>query len=444
MPYSYINFGTAKTQLASRLYDSDNKFWDSTELGVYINRALRTWNSLTSYWRKEFVMDTIASTVWYDITNLTTAPNTIRPLTITDQDLINEIQYYLLEPVSSAYPLTWTGSNQFTLTQIMDAIQRVRDEILSVTGCYITRTVVPAVAGRTFLSDTVIDVRRVAWLPVSGFGFSNIPLWPDDEWGLESFEYDFTTKAPGTPSSYRQSTQPPLSYDVDIPPAVPGDYEVLTVDAGGALTTASSSTFTIPDDYTWVIVFGVLADLFSRDSNARDSMRSQYCQARYKQGVAALMNASALLYARVNNIPLLIEPVQDTDNFRPRWQSETASDPETLALAGLNLMAAVPTPDAIYSLTLGVVQNAPTLVNDGDNVQLGRDELEAVLDYCQHLASIKMGGAEFMATIPLLDRFHAVAAVYNSKLNQLGEFTKPMYELSQGQAQRNPVLDVKV
>jgi hypothetical protein len=88
-----------------------------------------------------------------------------------------------------------------------------------------------------------------------------------------------------------------------------------------------------------------------------------------------------------------------------------------------------------------VVENAPVPVNDGDFVQVSKDDLEAILDYAQHMAALKMGGTEFISTIPLVQRFHKQALVYNHKLNELGEFTKPTYELSQLQAEANPVYD---
>jgi hypothetical protein len=50
-----------------------------------------------------------------------------------------------------------------------------------------------------------------------------------------------------------------------------------------------------------------------------------------------------------------------------------------------------------------------------------------------------MGGAEFTATIPLFQRFMAQAALYNSKLLELGEFTSTILGLSQRENQMNPV-----
>lgn len=440
MPYTYLTLAQARTQLAARLYDtSANLFWSDAEKNQYIVESIRIWNALTSFWRSEFTFQTQANVTWYDLTDTANLPNTLRPFTVTDNSLIQLIEYHLLEPVTSVYPLTWTGSLQFSLTDILNAIQRRRDEVLSATGCTITQRTIAAVPGRTFLPDTVIDIRRVSWLPVANpAGFTNSPLWPDDQWALQSYERDYTIQAPGTPSTYRQSTEPPLSFDTDIPPALPGQYDLLTVDAGVALSTVAATVLRVPDDFAWVIKWGALADLLGRESNAKDPTRAMYCEMRYRQGLALLLNSPAVLYARINNIPLDIDSLQNADNYRPGWQAETAAQPDLMMIAGLNLFGLASIPDAIYSGTLMVVENAPVPANDAAQIQIGRDDLEAILDHSQHLAAFKIGGSEFLSTLPLLDRFHKQAALYNSKLFELGEFAHPTYELSQLQQETNP------
>lgn len=437
MPYSYLTLLQARGQLAARLYDtSSNLFWSDAEKNQYIIEALRTWNSLTSMWRSEFVFQTAVNITWYDITS---QANSLRPFTLTDNHLAQVIEYHLLEPLTAAYPLNWTGSAQFAITDILNAIQRRRDEVLSVTGCTITQQLVAAVPGRTFLPDNTIDIRRIAWLPVANpVGYTNVPLIPDDQWSQQSFETDYTVQAPGTPSSYRQSTEPPLSFDTDIPPALPGNYDVLTVNAGAALSSVASTLLGIPDDFAWVIKWGALSDLLNRESNAKDPYRAAYCDMRYKQGLSLLLNSPALLYARLNNIPMDIESVQNADNFRVGWQAETASQPDTLLTAGLNMVATAPIADAIYGITAMVVENTPVPVIDSDLIQASKGDLEAILGYAQHLASFKMGGQEFMSTLPLLDSFHSMAMLYNSKLKELGEFTQPTYEQSKLQKETNP------
>lgn len=433
--YSYITYSAARQQLANRLYDPTKKFWSDSELGLYIKESLRTWNALTSFWRGDFIFPTQSGTTWYDLTDTTNLPNTLRPLTLTDVGVYKDIQFSLLEPSVGVNP--WTGvSTQFTADDLINAVQRRRDEILSVTGCTTTRRTVGAVAGRIALPDTVIDVRRMAYLPAVG---SPSAMWPDDTWGEQSFQQAYLQLPAGTPFTYLLSTEPPISFDVDRAPGSAGQYELLTVEAGQVLSASAPSFLSIPDDWVHLIKWGALADLLGRESNAKDSLRAKYCEQRYRMGLALLGNAPALLAMRIANTVMQVDSIRNADLYRTSWQAEAPGQPDTAFHSGLNLVGLASQPDAgPYSLTATVVENAPMPANDNSNLQVAREDLDAVLDYAQHIAAFKMGGAEFLSTLPLLERFMTKAAIYNSKLAEQGEFTSALYSLSQKQEQTAP------
>lgn len=444
MPYSYATLTDAKVELARRLYDPSNLFWSADELTLYIQTALRTWNSLTNYFRSEFILQSIANQTWYDITSLVDAPNTNRPLTLTSTDLTKQIEYHLLEPPTG---VNWTGSLQFNINDILGSIQRRRDEVLSNTTSYVTRSLIgaPTNSNRVFVNDTVIDIRRLAWIPVaSPAGYSTIAVMPDDQYSAWAYEPDSLTAQPGSPSLFTQSTEPPLSFDVDITPAVPGSYELLTTNAGPLITVSSSPVLLyVPDDFTWVLTFGALADLLNRESNAKDTLRAQYCEARYKQGMALLLMASSVLFADIADVPMDIESATALDKYDPTWQSRAAGTPTTLVIGGLNLVGLSTTPDSnLHSLRIRTVQNAPVPTLDGDFIQLGRDDYDVLLDYAQHLAAFKMGGVEFMNTMAHFNRFIKQATLYNSKLSQMSEFKSSMFGQSQEQSSANPVFNL--
>lgn len=79
-----------------------------------------------------------------------------------------------------------------------------------------------------------------------------------------------------------------------------------------------------------------------------------------------------------------------------------------------------------YSIQLDVIQNAPIPVDPADKIQIGREELDALTDYVQHLAMFKMGGSEFLDTAPFYDRFLRVAGLYNERLKAAVDFAEPM------------------
>jgi hypothetical protein len=433
--YTYITYAAARQQLANRLYDSSKQFWSDTELKSLLLESLRTWQALTSFWRSDFTFPTQTGVSYYDLTDATNLPNTLRPLTITDAALYLDIQYALLEPSVGVNP--WTGvSTQFTADDLINAVSRRRDEILSVTGCTTTRRLVPAVNGRIALPDTVIDVRRMAYLPAID---SPSTMWPEDTWGEQSFQSGYLQLPAGTPFTYLLSTQPPISFDTDRAPGGAGNYELLTVEAGPALSASTPTKLIVPDDWTHLIKWGALADLLSRESNAKDPTRAAYCEQRYRMGLALLASSPALLAMRIANTTMQIDSIRSADLYRANWQAESPGIPDTAFHSGLNLIALASVPDAgPYSMTATVVQNAPVPVADGDNLPVAREDLDAILDYCVHVAMFKAGGAEFISTTPLLERFLKQAAVYNAKLAELGEFTKPLFNLSQLQEEQAP------
>lgn len=423
-----FTLGDADAALAARLYDTSGQFWPQSERFACIRETLRTWNALTGYWRADFTFPANAASPWYDLTQVA---NTLRPLTVTDAELLLRMEQDLLEPATSAYPLLWAGSAQFAIADLLGALGRRRDDLLGLTGCAITRSVVAAAPGRIQLPSTTAELRRVAFLPDANLGAVPSVVWQDDLWSLNAYAPGWTTDDPGIPDSYRQSTTPPRSFEVKPQPGIPASYELLTIDNGADLTTAAATVLGVPDDWTWVIKWGALADLLSRESNAKDTVRAKYCEVRYRQGIALLTAAPALLGMRINNVPMRVDGVASADRYRTSWQGEDAGTPEVALVAGLNLVAMCPEPDdANTTFTATVVRNAPLPTVVGDCVTLPRDLFDVMLDYAQHLASFKMGGAEFLATLPLLERFMQAASYYNSKLAEQGEYMKTLYALS--------------
>jgi hypothetical protein len=451
--YTYVTLATVEQQISNRLYDSTQQFWPPAELLLYIQEALLTWNALTSYWRGDFIFPSIPITFWYD---LTLQPNSLCPLTITDAQLYKEIQYHLLEPAVGVNP--WTGvSTQFTADDLIHAVERRRNELLSITNCTQTRRLIPAVPGRITLPDTVLDIRRMAYLPISngipygtglygvgpygaGLPYLGSVVWPEDAWGEQSFNRNYTLAPAGTPLSYLQTTQPPISFDTDCPPAFGGSYELLTSEAGPALSATTPQTLSVPDNWAHVIKWGALADLLSKESNAKDAARAEYCNMRHQMGIALLAKAPQLLQLRLGNVPLQIDSARAADFYQTSWQSQPAATPTEALHSGMNLIALNPVPSVAQSLTATVVQTAPLPVLPGDFVQVGRDDLDVIIDYAQHLAAFKMGGAEFQATIPLFKRFMRQASTYGLKLAEIAEYTSVIYAQSAREKEMNPLL----
>lgn len=449
--YSYATLTDAQNSLLGRLYDNGvagqptGQFWTANEATVYLTEALRTWNAYTGFWRNQFTfdIDTFANngnSSWYDIPALA---GSLRPYTVTDQYLTNVIEYHLLEPQTSLTPSTgtpavWTGSNQFALSDIYQALTRKQNECLSLTGCTVTQaTIAAAIQRRTTLADTTLDIRRVAWLPVSGLGYSAVPLRQSDNWELQAFNPTYNAAAQGWPRQWLQSTEPPPAFDVDIIPAVPGQYDILTVKSGAVTKSTAAQLLSVPDDWSFVPKWGALADLLSKEANAKDAARAKYCQARFTQDCKILANAPATLGLYLNGFPVFVDAVRNGDDFNPNWQGQSPKIPTSCYQAGLNLLG-FPNPDQKYGILITVVQNAPVPKLPGDFIQVDRGDYDAIIDEAQHIAAFKMGGAEFFATVPLHQNFMDQAAKYNAKLKEFGQFSMDMQEISQRNEKRNP------
>lgn len=439
--YSYATLSDAQAALSARLYDATAQQWPDAELTVYIVEALRTWNSLTSFWRAEFPFTLSQGINWYD---LTAQANTLRPFTVTDQSLANTLEYHLLEPLTSLTPpspsATWTGSHQFTLFDLYGAITRRQNDTLGAAGCTLTRSLAAAPIVRTgiILPDTTIDIRRVAWIPGSGQGYDARIMRQTDAWAKRAFDYRYTAAAEEPPATWMQNTEPPPRFDVDRVPPVPGKYEVLTVNSGPTSNATSAQLLAVPDDWSWVVKFGALADLLGKESTAKDVMRAQYCQQRYEQGLKLMATSPALLALQLNGLPVSVGAVKDGDNFNPSWQSLTQGEPDSCYVMGLNL-AGFRTPDSgTYGALATVVQNAPVPSAAGDFIQIARSDYDAMLDESQHLAALKLGGAEFASTFGLHRSFMERAALYNAKLKTTGPFVRAEYQASQREQERNP------
>ena len=437
--YSYATLQDALNALYSRLYqsftDATQMQWTPAELTGYVCEALRNWNALTSFQRQDMAFSTTANQWWYDLRAVT---GTIIPYTVSQASIIQQIQNHLLEPPNTAYPLVWSGSNQFDFRAILLALQRRQNETLGVTACTVQRSTWNApIAPRVPLNDTVIDIRRVAWLPTPGQGYLARVLRQSDRWASRAFNPFYTVEPSLPPSNWFQSTEPPPSFEVDAVPPVAGNYDVLTVNSGpNWLATAPGGT-TIPDDWTWVFKWGALSDLLSREANAKDAFRAEYCKTRYEEGLKLLERQPIVLAARVNNLPVSCDPVRNADDFNPLWQAIPSGAVTKVYLAG-NLMACAPAPNGASGISVTVVQNQPIPIATSSYLQVARDDFDTIIDYAQHLAMFKQGGQEFAASVSLYQKFQRKAALYTSKLKEMGFFSLPELEFSQAQELESP------
>ena len=446
MAYTHTTFGQLKAQLATRLFDTTMTFWVDAELDILLREALRTFGLLTGFWRERATFNTDPDVTWYDLPAY--APTQLAP-TVTDRDIIQSVQYALLE--TAAVQTSWTGTEQFTYTDITNALQNRLNQFLSDTGIVVNAStfgwnilIVPGGDLQQELPQSTIDIRRVAWLQNPPTPYYTT-LWREDE-RLFSAGFPLWPGQPQTPpESYTIMGPPPLTIRLEPPVSVNGSLDILTVDSVALDPAVLPTILGIPDDLTPAIKWGTLADLLGKDGIASDITRSQFCEKRYQQYVQLARLLPVVIHAQFNNtvsatttIPatgLIPATLQELESSTPNWQN-TIGPPEDIILAAPNLIGFNPRVDDAYSISLDVVRKTPMPTSDSYQIQIGREQLDTIIDYAEHLALFKVGGQEWHATERQADNFLIQSITYNQRISAAAHAVFSASEQSQRQKQQ--------
>lgn len=408
---------TAKAILASRLQDSGMVHWTTSELTRYLNEALRTWNALTGAAQVQTSFVSQAGVPFYDLP--VTLP-VYRAYTITDTYLVSDLEYALMEPPTGG---SWTGTPQFTFTDIVSALQQRRDQFLLESGMVVTRVVQtvagPPASGRIPLHASILTLRRLAFIDAVGAVY---PLQRDDEWGATGFSrgWNVVSGVPIStfPMAYSTGMAGPTQVQIIPPLSTVGTLDILAVTraavmggTGPCLDPATGILLGVPDDWTWVVKWGALATLLNQQGVTYDPQRAAYCEARYRQGVQLALKASTVLVGRINDQVCGITSVNEMDQYNRSWQRFPGAS-ASLLLAGQSLVGLAPPPlDTSYTVTLDLVRNAPIPAIGTDCLSTEDGSLEAVIGYAQHLALFKEGPTQLQQAMDLLDRFFRAAQI---------------------------------
>lgn len=483
--YQWLTLSQSIAQLASRLSDSNNVFWMSAECQAYIFRALQQFNVLTNTWKTDFQFT--SPSLWNSLGSLTGSP---RLRTATDVDSYTMLQRYLLEPPTGGG--TWTGTNQFALSDLVNALQMRRNEMLQVSACndvLLQNISLTPGTRRTYLPDTVLDVPRVRYLALqtsptatgnSGDGFivvsdsTNImagllvsgtgiapwvtvlsiagttvnlslpntgavtgvisfflptTLYRDDTVALEWYESPLYQLPSGTPQTFQLSSEPPLSFDVDITPNQAGVYEAVTLQSGTDFNPPAATLLGIPDDFAWVLEWGALADLLGRESEAMDRERSAYALKRYQDGLNLLTKTPWIMLGNVDGLACSVDSLEETDRYSVGWDNDPINFGPVIVTAGIDFLAS----PVGHSCGVTVLGNAPLLDSTSTFLQVSRDQWDTVLDLAQSFASFKMGGAEWKQALELEERAIKFCAAENARLKSTGSFSDILMERGQAQ-----------
>lgn len=422
MTYLHTSWLQLQQQLSLRLADVGNVFWTVPEIQIWLTESLRTFGVCSGFWRDRGSLQTVANTAFYDLPTLLTNNNSelILSSSVTDRAIIQQLQYALLENAASQM-LPWAGTEMFTYNDMANSVQARLNQFLADTGITVNRSLIaiaPPPGGRVVLDQKTVDVRRAAWLGAAPESYYTT-LWREDERLLTAADQTWSVD-PGQPQNYSIMAPPPLQVQLSPIPSSSGQLELLTVDSIALNPAASATILGIPDDLTPAIKWGALADLLGNDGLARDPIRATFAESRYRQYVMMARMLPVVIHAELNGIPLIPSTLEEMDASTPNWQNIIGSPAypiENVLLAAPNLIAIAAIPDAAYAVNLDVVRRTPTYANPADPVQIGREQLDAVLDYAESLALFKVGGAEWHATERQANNLLIQAVTYNQRLS---------------------------
>jgi len=400
MAYEHITFGQLKA-LAHKRVGAD-AFWTETEMGVYIGEALRVWNLITGHFRGTASVPTVANDIFYTTTLLTASR--------TDQDILNEMQHHTLETANLGASL---ASDMWTIGEWVDYLNGRTALFLRETKLVLTRDTFASVVDQTrydlaaLLDADLLQVWRVAWLDANGVSHG---LTEADLLQYDSFLPEWTTAAAsGEPEAWTGHARPTLTIEVIPAPDEDGTLAFLYVRRPTQLPQVADGTLVgIPSDFASYIKWGAMADMFAKEGQANDPPRAQYCEARFREGIAiAKVLIQSQMQSRVefNGVPLDQDNLYSLDFGRDGWQADSSTPEEWFPVAATQIGIHPAHAAGGGTLDIDGLKNAVVPTLDGTFVDIPQSEVERIVDYAHHLASFKQGGQELQNSIPLLQNF---------------------------------------
>lgn len=419
MAYSQTTRASFTTELSQALNDPNNVYWSVDEMNRALNEALLLWGALSSYFTTRQVFPTVASTPFYD---LSTQFPTYRARSYTFNQLTTEIQYHLLE---SPTGVAGTGmTDQFTIGAITSALSRRRNQFVIDSRIPLTFATVasPAPPINTIqLDNSVALITRCAWTDAATGVVT--PLRRSDSFSAQSYSPLWNLN-PGKPYSYSQAEAMPGALILIPPPLASGSVH-MTYAQTMALTVAPGTSFAIPDEFAWALKYGAMYEILSTNSQGYDPIRSRYAMERYTMGIELASQHRSLIQVRSNDQLLSLTTLGALDSGTPTWQ--TGIGTPKIAACAYDLVAFSRVPNTVYSITCDLVQSAPLPATSGAYLQVGREELPYLFDYCRHILQFKVGGTEFVQSMPLYDNFLKGAMQRSKFLGVKARYLTPLF-----------------
>lgn len=193
--------------------------------------------------------------------------------------LLSAIQRIVLENTIDG-GLTW--GSLWTAAEVHNYLNQRISRFRLETELVQTVTVLGPDANQTIdLPSDLITLKRVA---ASADGVLYKAVVPADRWTTDGASL---VGDGNRPIVYILEPNLPLRLKLLPTPGAAMFYQIIYIAEHTAITTATSrlTIFPIPEPFTPYLLFGVLADMFSKEGEANDPERATYCEQRWSEGI---------------------------------------------------------------------------------------------------------------------------------------------------------------
>jgi hypothetical protein len=418
MPYTQYTRSQFKSEVLQSM--RAGSYWSGAEVDSALNEALLYWGALTSYWRERGSFSAGNSIPYYDLS--IELPG-LRARTYTLGTLTQEIQYALQEPASGVSGAGMT--TQFSIDQFVNALIRSRNQfVLDSRLPYSINSPIPLSsppAGRTALPDEIALIGHASWGDEStGIIY---PLRREDGWSEDSANPLWTLE-PSIPFAYSMAETRPVEIQFYPIPLAAGTLELIAVQTI-PMAVADGTLFQVPNEFAFAIKYLALSSLLSTQNEGFDPLRAKYSMERYQQLIAISQSMRSVIRVQVNDRPIPLDTLSNLDAMRPTWRNIPGETNYSACI--YDILALSNLPNQTIGITCDVVRSAPLPPSDADYIQVGREEISYLMDYVRHILCFKIGGSEFVATMPLYDRFLSAATQRNSLLAIKARYMTPLF-----------------
>lgn len=418
--YATTTLAQLKTQLSQRLGDSSKVYWVDAELELYIQLALRMWNSLSLTWKQRYSLTVGATPVQFlDLSTIPASGDSQVPIgrTITDAYVCLLLEYLLLEPATFS---SWTGTDMYSMSDITNAIRNARDNFLRETVTVLENLTIPVSSpyiGRVTLPDEVLVIHRAEWAPKIGSttGEKSV-LFRSDPLSATTTQSNWALDPNQPPFAFSVTAESPLSIQLIPHPQINGELTVTVQQAGTTVNPPSANPLGVFTDWVWVIVFGAMMELLTLEGAANDPARAAGYKQLWDLGIAAAKLNPSIAMAQANDKPLITSSIFDIDVNSPTWPNETPGEPIMVGQIAHNLVAFSP-PAQNCGLSFDLFRAAPVPSSDSEFVQVDAAHLKHVLNIAQFLGMCKSGAAEMQMGLPLISEAIEAANAHRQMLD---------------------------